>query len=430
MTITTEATKAPADRSRRRHTFFSAPFHPRTRRELLHLLLDLPIGIAGCCFVAVSLCGGLLLAVLGLPVVAAMLVSSRAVGTMERARARALLGEHVAAPRPLTSSGGGFWSWLKAALLDAPGWRAALYLVLLGGWSLVVGAVLAPTLTAAGMLVGYPIWHNFGQPGGGINLGDHVVEAAWEIALSVGVGLTILLLVPWLVRGLTQVDRLLVRGLLGPTTLSSRVRSLEVARGGAIDQAAADLRRIERDLHDGTQARLVALAMELGMAREKLAENPEHAQELIAKAHTDAKEAVAELRDIARGIHPVELTGRGLDAALSPLAARCTVPMTVRVDLPGRPAPIVEAAAYFCVSELLTNISKHSRASQAGVYVHKIGDRLRIEVRDDGIGGADPSGGTGLRGLADRVRSLDGTVQVVSPISGTTTVVVELPWTP
>ena len=432
MAITTDTPTVARERPGRPYTVRTALIHPRTRRELLHLLLDFPIGIAGLCFVAVFFSGGLLLAVTvaGLPVLAGMLAACRAIGVMERARARALLGEYVTPPRPIAPAGRGFWSWLKAALRDAVGWRAALYLVLLGGWSTIVVGLLAPVLIAAGMLVGYPVWRQFLGSDEGISLGDHVVQAVWEVAVSAVIGLVILLLVPWLVRGLAQVDRALVRGLLGPTTLSSRARSLEVARGGAIDQAAADLRRIERDLHDTTQARLIALAMELGRAKEKLAENPHLAEDLVAKAHTDAKQALAELHDIARGIHPVVLTGRGLDAALSPLAARCAVPVTVRVDLPSRPTPAVEAAAYYCVSELLTNVSKHSGARAARVSVQRVGDRMRVEVWDDGVGGADPGRGTGLRGLAERVRNLDGTMRVESPSAGTTRVVVELPWVP
>jgi signal transduction histidine kinase len=280
------------------------------------------------------------------------------------------------------------------------------------------------------MLSTYPIWLQFVDNNGGISLGDHIVRAPWEVAVAAAIGILFLLLLPWFVRGFASVDRGLVRGLLGPTTLSTRVRSLEQTRSDALDRAAADLRRIERDLHDTTQARLVALAMELGLAKEKLAENPAMAEDLIAKAHVDAKLALTELHDIARGIHPVVLTDRGLDAALSPLAARCGIPVDVEVELPSRPAPTIEAIAYYCASELLTNVSKHSQAHKARLDVRKSGDLLRVEVSDDGIGGADPGRGTGLQGLAERVRSVDGSLRVASPQTGTTSVVVELPWMP
>jgi signal transduction histidine kinase len=413
-------------------TFLTAPLRARTWRELLHVLLDFPIGLAGFCFVAIFLTCGLLLAVtiVGLPLLTAMLMTCRALGVMERARARALLDEHVGEPAPFAPARPGFWPWLKAALLDGPGWRAAVYLVLLGVWSMITLVILAPVAISAGLLSTYPIWLQFVDHNGGISLGDHVVRAPWEVGPAAVIGILCLLLLPWIVHSLASVDRALVRGLLGPTTLSTRVHSLEQTRIGALDQAAADLRRIERDLHDTTQARLVALAMELGLAKDKLAENPALAEDLIAKAHVDAKEALTELHDIARGIHPVVLTDHGLDAALSPLAARCGIPVDVDVDLPSRPAPTIEAIAYYCASELLTNVSRHSQARKARLDVRKVGDLLQVEVSDDGIGGAEPSRGTGLRGLAERVRSVDGNLRVASPQTGTTSVVVELPWMP
>jgi signal transduction histidine kinase len=186
-------------------------------------------------------------------------------------------------------------------------------------------------------------------------------------------------------------------------------------------------RRIERDLHDGPQQRLVAIAMDLGMAQERMDRDPAGARQLLDKAHSAAKEAVTELRQVARGIHPPVLTDRGLDAALSALAARSPVPVTIRVEVPVRPSPTVEAIAYFCVSEALTNVAKHARASSAQVSADLSEGQLRIEVRDNGIGGADPGGGTGLHGLADRVRAIDGSLRVDSPAGGPTVLTVLLP---
>ncbi len=175
-----------------------------------------------------------------------------------------------------------------------------------------------------------------------------------------------------------------------------------------VDTAAADLRRIERDLHDGAQARLVNLAMGLGLAKEKLLEDPDAAASMVEEAHGEVKLALQELRDLARGIHPAVLTDRGLDAALSSVAARCTVPVTVTVDLEERPAPAIEGIAYFTVSELLQNVSKHSRAHSASVEVWRSDNRLFLQVRDDGAGGASLDGGTGMRGLAERLGAVDG----------------------
>jgi signal transduction histidine kinase len=195
-----------------------------------------------------------------------------------------------------------------------------------------------------------------------------------------------------------------------------------------VDTAAADLRRIERDLHDGAQARLVALAMDLGMAREKLLDDPQAAAKMVDEAHGEVKIALQELRDLARGIHPAILTDRGLDAALSSVASRCTVPVSVTVDLPSRPAEAIEGIAYFTVSELLQNVSKHSRARTAAVDVWRAADRLMIQVRDDGQGGADVSSGSGLAGLSERLGSVDGLFVVSSPAGGPTVVTAELPW--
>jgi signal transduction histidine kinase len=195
-----------------------------------------------------------------------------------------------------------------------------------------------------------------------------------------------------------------------------------------VDTAAADLRRIERDLHDGAQARLVALAMGLGLAKEKLLEDPDAAAAMVDEAHGEVKLALQELRDLARGIHPAVLTDRGLDAALSAVASRCTVPVTVEVDLAARPAPAIEGIAYFTVSELLQNVSKHAQATRASVDVWHRDDRLLIQVTDDGRGGADATTGSGLAGLTERLNAVDGLLALHSPAGGPTTVTAELPW--
>ncbi len=242
---------------------------------------------------------------------------------------------------------------------------------------------------------------------------------------------------PWVMRGFINVDRMLVRSLLGPDPIAIRVRSLEQARTQTVDASAATLRRIERDLHDGTQAQLVALAMRLGMAKEKL-EDPDHVdvqrvRELVDAAHRGAKEAITELRDIARGIHPPALD-TGLEGALATLAARSAVPTEISVDLTLRPTPAIEAIAYFCVAELLANVAQHAQASRASVSCVQQGSWLRLVVRDDGRGGAQlttlGSSSSGLAGLNDRVYAVDGRLTVVSPAGGPTVVTVDLPLAP
>ncbi|MFE5035468.1 sensor histidine kinase [Streptomyces sp. NPDC056683] len=365
-------------------------FEGHTWKEIAHLLLNLPMSLFGFVYVVTTglVSGVLTLTVIGIPLLAATLLGARQLGKLERARARALLGVRVEEPTPLpwTRRGAGFgrlWMTLK----DPVGWRTLLYDFIRLPWG-----VLTFCVTLVSLFVLWPV-------------------------------------LPFVARGLSNVDRAMVRGLLSPSDeLERRIAELESDRGVVVDTAAADLRRIERDLHDGAQARLVNLAMGLGLAKEKLLEDPEAAATMVEEAHGEVKLALQELRDLARGIHPAVLTDRGLDAALSSVASRCTVPVQVTADLPSRPAPAIEGIAYFTVSELLQNISKHSGARTASVDVWRADDRLLIQVRDDGRGGASLDGGSGMRGLADRLGAVDGLFVVDSPAGGPTTVTAELPW--
>jgi signal transduction histidine kinase len=209
--------------------------------------------------------------------------------------------------------------------------------------------------------------------------------------------------------------------------LRERVDTLHGARQRIIDAADAERRRIERDLHDGAQQRMVAVAVTLGLAEAQLATDPASAARLIAQAREEAQLAVKELRELARGIHPALLSDRGLGPALEALAARAPVPVEI-CGVPAAPLhQAVEAAAYFITAEALTNVAKYARASRAFVELCVVDGRLRVQVRDDGIGGADPSTGSGLRGLCDRVDALDGQFEIDSPPGIGTTVTVELP---
>jgi signal transduction histidine kinase len=209
--------------------------------------------------------------------------------------------------------------------------------------------------------------------------------------------------------------------------LRERVDDLRHARQRIIAAADAERRRIERDLHDGAQQRMVAVAITLGLAESQFASDPGNAVKLIAQAREEAQLAVKELRELARGIHPAVLSDRGLNAALEALAARAPVPVEVR-GVPEDPLnPAVEAAAYFVTAEALTNVAKYAHATEASVRVSLEEECLRVEVRDDGVGGADPTCGTGLRGLRDRVDALDGRIDIESPLGGGTTITVEMP---
>ncbi|WP_369272806.1 sensor histidine kinase [Streptomyces sp. R11] len=362
-----------------------------TWKEIAHLLANLPMSLLGFVYVVTVLFTGALLTltVIGFPLLAAGLLGARQLGKLERSRARALLGMQVDEPSRLPLRGGkdGFFPQLWLALKDPVGWRTILYDFIRLPWG-----VLTFTITLTSLFVLWPV-------------------------------------LPFIARGLANADRAMVRGLLSPSDeLERRIAELESDRGVVVDTAAADLRRIERDLHDGAQARLVNLAMGLGLAKEKLLEDPDVAASMVAEAHGEVKLALQELRDLARGIHPAVLTDRGLDAALSAVASRCTVPVKVTVDLLSRPAAAIEGIAYFTVSELLQNVSKHSGAKSASVDVWRSDERLLIQVWDDGRGGARLDGGTGMRGLADRLDAVDGLFVIESPRGGPTTVTAELPW--
>ncbi|MFB7711155.1 sensor histidine kinase [Streptomyces sp. NPDC056105] len=365
-------------------------FDRHTWKEIAYLLSNLPIAVLGFVYVVTMLATGVGLAVtvIGLPVLAAGLLGARQLGKAERGRARALLGLRIEEPSPLPRRRDeGFFGRLWSGLKDPVGWRAVLYAFIRLPWG-----VLTFAITLTGLFVLWPV-------------------------------------LPFIVRGLTNADRAMARALLSPSDeLERRIAELESDRGVVVDTAAADLRRIERDLHDGAQARLVNLAMGLGLAKEKLLEDPDAAAAMVDEAHGEVKLALQELRDLARGIHPAVLTDRGLDAALSSVASRCTVPVKVTADLPQRPAAAIEGIAYFTVSELLQNVSKHSGARSASVDVWRSADRLLIQVQDDGRGGASLDKGTGMSGLADRLGAVDGLFVVDSPEGGPTTVTAELPW--
>ncbi|MFB7780598.1 sensor histidine kinase [Streptomyces bauhiniae] len=365
-------------------------FDAHTWKEVAHLLLNLPLAVVGFVYAVtvLSVSGGLTVTVLGLPLLAGSLLGARLLGRLERARVRVLLGVRVPEPSPLPlTRGGGVVRRLWQALRDPVGWRSLLYCLIRLPWGV---------LTFSAMLVSFfVLWPALGH----------------------------------LARGLSNVDRALARALLAPSDeLERRIAELESDRGVVVDTAAADLRRIERDLHDGAQARLVNLAMELGLAKEKLHHDPETAARMVEEAHGEVKTALKELRDLARGIHPAILTDRGLDAALSHIAARCTVPVTLTVDLPTRPTPAIEGITYYTASELLQNISKHSHAHTATLDLRHTPHHLMLQIRDDGIGGADPAHGSGLAGLAERLGAVDGVFVVDSPPGGPTVITAELPW--
>lgn len=409
--------------------------------ESMHLLADLAVGIglftAVVTMLALSL--GLMVTLVGLPLLAGTVLGGRAVGVIERARARALLGIDLPAPPPVVWRGGP-WSRAKQALGDASGWKGLAYGAIMLPFGVLTFTATVVLWTVAWSLATVPAWAWAGEEIPTFHLGGTTYDlTGWATAGAAGVacllGLVLVAVLPRAIHGLAMGDGELIRALLTAgdrEVLEQRVSELEVSREASVESSAGELRRIERDLHDGAQQRLVSLAMNLGMAKERLRDSDDaRVREMVDGAHDEAKQAIAELRDLVRGIHPAVLTDRGLDAAVSALVARCPVPVTLHSDLPRRLPAAVEATAYFVVAEALTNVAKHSRARSALVRLAERaspdGARLVVEVHDDGVGGATEGAGGGLRGLRDRVTGVQGRLRIASPDGGPTVVIVELP---
>ncbi len=409
-----------------------------TRRATLNALAAWPAAITGLAVIGAlvivwgaaiwSLAAGptggwelaVLYAVVAVVIPVPMLWAVRGLSELQRSRLRATLGTDI---RPVSQQAAR-WPWPVGPWRAAGPWRQLgfhLLAVVIGGLGgvLVLACWSAPVVAVA--------WAASSQPPVAAGLAAAVTAAA------------LLLAAPWLARWVTSADEAAARRLLGPSRadeLAQRVESLARSRADVVAATDAERRRIERDLHDGAQQRLVSLAMNLGLARERLTGMPEPARRAIAEAHDEAVLALSELREFIRGLHPAILNDRGLSAALSGIAAHAPLPVRLRVDDAARSSPSVEAVAYFVVSEALANVAKHADATRAEVTVTRDRNRLRVTVTDDGCGGAAipaagsgaaPAGGTGLRGLAQRAASVDGTLTIDSPPGGPTTLTVELP---
>jgi len=428
------------------------PFSRRAIRERRYAALTFLLAIPGFVFVVVAIIVGLGLSLsfagmlVGLPLLTVALLGARKLGAVNRALAGRMLGQQVAPPPPPRRQPG-VAGWIRAGLTDPAGWRACAYLLLklpvavvatvLASWVLIYGVpyLIFPLwweiLHQLDVVVTVPSWLAWWKSDP-VTVAMSVRTLAGAFAL-VPVGAIVLLVTPWMTRGVVTWDRGLTAALLGPP-LPQRVRHLEQTRAHAVDDAAARLRRIERDLHDGAQAQMVAVAMKLGLAREKLGGTAgataeadfERALQLVDAAHASAKQAITELRDLARGIHPPVLD-HGLGTALETLAAGSGVPVDLVVDLAERPSAAIETIAYFCAAELLANVAKHSGARHATLEAVHVPGMLRLRISDDGAGGAHIEAGSGLAGLADRLRTVDGTIHISSPSGGPTVVTVEMP---
>ncbi|MFJ3707184.1 MULTISPECIES: sensor histidine kinase [unclassified Streptomyces] len=408
-------------------------------RAVLYAVLALPIALLGMVLVLSGLLVGAALSVtaVGPWLIALTARGALAIGTLQRGLSARLLDTPI--DPPVRSRQPGALGWRRAVLGDRAAWRA-------------VGCALAAPLTAVPPLAAVACGYVYGllfvlhplverwnyttvhRPDGSVRRVSLEVAGvqfdSWpRWLLVVAVGAVLLLLAPWLVRRSLVPHGRLLGSLLGPDAAGQRIRTLEETRAQAVDDAAATLRRIERDLHDGTQARLVGLGMHLTLIGELVTADAGRDQLLtvVGTAQTHAKQTIAELRLLVKGIHPPVLD-QGLDTALATLAADSALPVTVTADIPERPSPALESIAYFCTAELLTNAAKHSGASEITVVARSGEGSLRLSVRDDGRGGAVVGAGSGLAGLLARVRTVDGTLTCESPAGGPTVVTVELPY--
>jgi signal transduction histidine kinase len=332
-------------------------------------------------------------------------------------------------PPPERAVAGG-WQRFRWTVTDPATWRDLAWLApgAIVGLSLGTIGVLVPLYGLAGLTL-VPLWIWLGT-------GWYAYGAIWSIdtvpagLLCLPQGAVILAAGLWAAPWLRRVDALFARLFLAPTRaaeLRLRVTQLTVTRADTVDAQAAELRRIERDLHDGVQARLVSLSMMIGLADRLIDRNPAKAHKQLDEALESSRTALVELRHLIRGIHPPVLAERGLGGAVHALALSLPVPITVDIDLPGRPDTPVESAAYFAVAEALTNMIRHSRAHSGSVSMRHADGTLTMVVADNGAGGADPSAGTGLRGIERRLAAFDGTIALSSPPGGPTVITMEVP---
>lgn len=399
--------------------------------DATYLTLGLATGTAlfSIAVTLVSLSIGLLVLVIGIPV--AMISSEilRWCADVERARAR------IVDARPIRGvyrpSGPKALDTVRTFATDSRRWRDLGYHVIQFPVS-VAGFCIAVTSWAIALsMTFYPLYF-WALPDDGDEqfqwLGLHLDTLPKAIPVMLG-GLLLVPVAYALCRGTTVAAVSLARLLLGDdqARLEARVSHLEATRSGAVDASAAELRRIERDLHDGAQARMVAVAMDLGMAEERLADDPDGARALLQGARDEARRALAEMRELVRGIAPSVLADRGLDAALQSLTARSPVAVELDVDLPQRPPVSAETAAYFVVAEALANLGKHADATRCEIMIDVDDGQLRVRVQDDGVGDARIGVDGGLRGLQDRVAALDGQLTVTSPRGGPTVLEARIP---
>lgn len=398
----------------------------------LHLLLNLPLGILYFVVLVtgVALGLGLLVTLIGIPILIGTGWMVRTLGNIERARLNGFLGTTLRDPYRPAVPETGWIARLFAIGRDPATWRDFLFLMLRLPMGIFTFTVTVATWAVALGLLGSPVAYWFGMFR--VYFGGWTFTGPLAATIATCVGVVMTLLAFGITRGLARLEAVLAAALLdaSPDELRRRVSDMASSRTRSMSAADQERRRLERDLHDGAQQRIVSLAMTLGLAQQKLASDPEHGARLVAEAHEEAKRALQDLRDLARGLHPAVLTDHGLEAALPALAARCPIPTRVDVAVSPRPSPAVESAAYFVVAEALTNVARHSQAGDVQVTARRDNDVLTVDVTDDGKGSAHVVAGGGLAGLTDRVEALDGRLMMTSPEGGPTVLHVEIPCVP
>lgn len=395
--------------------------------SILFLLFSFPIGLA--LFIVVVVTGatglGLIVTIVGLPLLAFAAMTWRFGAMFERWRVRVFLGLRLPnAYRQIPEGGILRRSW--AAATDPAVWRDLMYVLLLFPLGIVEFVVTVTLVSVTGGLLFAPLGVYWGED---IVIGSHSLGWGESLIFS-ALGVVAAVAFSAFLQLMASAHREFARMLLGPSSraaLQQQVKTLSRTRTGVVEAMLAERRRIERDLHDGVQQHLVHLAMNLGMAKERIDTDPTGAKELITSAHEEAKRTISDLRNTVRGIHPAVLTDRGLDAAISAVASNIPIPTTVNIELDERFQPIIESTAYFVAVEAMTNIIKHAEATEIVVTIRLVDDKLVVEVLDNGKGGADPQNGTGLIGLASRVEALDGTLSISSPAGGPTILKAEIP---
>jgi signal transduction histidine kinase len=413
--------------------FLLSPLHPATWHATLAIWLGFWVELLAFALVASAFSAGssMLIVGIGVVVIGLGVEGSRLFARAERSRA-SIPGATPLRPHAYRPYGHGARELLLAVFVDVNRWRDVLYVLVAFPLTVLEFAVTVALWAVSVALLSLPIWYAVSSSAAG---------AGWptpSLAIAVAGGIAGLAMAPVaasVAQGLMALHRAVVAGLLCESeerVLARRVETLEGSRRAVLDVEASELRRIERDLHDGAQQRLVMLAIDLSLAAEKIESDPASARELVVDARDQARQALAELRDLVRGIAPAILLDRGLVPALSAIAGRCPVPTAVESTLPAgeRLPDAVERAAYFVVAEALTNVAKHASAGRCEIRCRRDGERLVVEIRDDGAGGARIVPGGGLAGLVGRVEALDGSLAIESPPGGPTTVRAEMPALP